>query len=229
MGIQSNAIHGDKAQNQRQKALRDFKAGKTRVLVATDIAARGIDIDKLKYVINYDIPNIAETYVHRIGRSGRAGEDGIAISICEPEENAYVKSIQKLIGKKIEEIQDNPFPQTDKPMTAEEKKEWEKEKQRRKQEFFANRKKRREESGKSGGKSKRNNRKQKGSTAKATAEAKPKKSNPARSEASHEGKPKKNKPQQAKRKKKKEPKTVGPRNRRVLPGNLEKKYMWPLE
>ncbi len=229
-GIQSNAIHGDKAQNQRQKALRDFKAGKTRVLVATDIAARGIDIDKLKYVINYDIPNIAETYVHRIGRSGRAGEDGIAISICEPEENAFVKSIQKLIGKKIEEIQDNPFPQTDKPMTAEEKKEWEKEKQRRKQEFFANRKKRREESGgKSGGKSKRNNRKQKGSTAKATAEAKPKKSNPARSEASHEGKPKKNKPQQAKRKKKKEPKTVGPRNRRVLPGNLEKKYMWPLE
>ena len=149
MGIQSNAIHGDKAQNQRQRALQDFKSGKTRVLVATDIAARGIDIDKLKYVINYDVPNIPETYVHRIGRSGRAGEDGIAISICEPEENAYVKSIQKLIGKKIEEIQDNPFPQTDKPMTAEEKKEWEKEKQRRKQEFFANRKKKKGE-GRSG-------------------------------------------------------------------------------
>ena len=105
--------------------------------MATDIAARGIDIDKLKYVINYDIPNIAETYVHRIGRSGRAGEEGIAISICEPEENGYVKDIEKLIHQKIEVITENPFPQTEKPMNDKEKKEWELEKQKRKKEFFA--------------------------------------------------------------------------------------------
>ena len=139
--IESAAIHGDKAQNQRQKALGQFKQGKLRVLVATDIAARGIDIDKLKYVINYDIPNESETYVHRIGRSGRAGEEGVSISLCEPEENAWVKDIEKLIKKKIEVITDNPFPQTDKPMTNAEKKEANKEKARRKQEFFANRKK----------------------------------------------------------------------------------------
>ena len=112
------------------------------MLVATDIAARGIDIDKLKYVINFDIPNIAETYVHRIGRSGRAGEEGNAISLCEPEENAYVRDIEKLIKLKIKVVTKNPFPQTDKPMTKTEKKEWEKEKQQRKNEFFANRKKR---------------------------------------------------------------------------------------
>lgn len=146
--IESAAIHGDKAQNQRQKALNDFKIGKIRVLVATDIAARGIDIDKLKYVINYDIPNESETYVHRIGRSGRAGEDGIAISMCEPEENAWVKDIEKLIKKKINVIKDHPFPQTEKPMTNAEKKEFNKEKQRRKQEFFANRKKKQQGGGK---------------------------------------------------------------------------------
>lgn len=139
--IECAAIHGDKAQNQRQKALTQFKAGEIRVLVATDIAARGIDIDKLKYVINYDIPNISETYVHRIGRSGRAGEEGIAISICEPEENVFVKDIEKLIKQKIQLVGNNPFPQTEKPMNDKEKKEWEREKQRRKQEFFANRKK----------------------------------------------------------------------------------------
>jgi len=110
------------------------------VLVATDIAARGIDIDKLKYVINFDIPNIAETYVHRIGRSGRAGEEGNAISLCEPEENAYIKDIEKLIKLKIKVVTKNPFPQTDKAMTNAEKKDWEKEKQKRKQEFFAARK-----------------------------------------------------------------------------------------
>jgi len=139
--ISTAAIHGDKAQNQRQKALRQFKAGELRVLVATDIAARGIDIDKLKYVINYDVPNVPETYVHRIGRSGRAGEEGTAISLCEPEENAYVRGIERLIKQKITIVEDNPFPQTEKPMTDAEKKEWNKEKQRRKQEFFANRKK----------------------------------------------------------------------------------------
>ena len=135
--IKTAAIHGDKAQNQRQKALKQFKDGEIRVLVATDIAARGIDIDKLKYVINYDIPNIAETYVHRIGRSGRAGDEGISISICEPEENAYIKDIEKLINLKIEIINENPFPQTDNPMTAKEKQVFEKEKTRRKQEYFA--------------------------------------------------------------------------------------------
>ncbi|UXX79043.1 DEAD/DEAH box helicase [Reichenbachiella carrageenanivorans] len=139
--IKSAAIHGDKAQNQRQKALTDFKSGKLRVLVATDIAARGIDIDKLKYVINFDVPEAAETYVHRIGRSGRAGESGIAITMSEPEENTLVKDIEKLTKQSIPVIKDQPFPQTEKPMTDAEKKEWNKEKQRRKQEFFANRNK----------------------------------------------------------------------------------------
>lgn len=137
--IRAVAIHGDKAQNQRQKALTQFKEGEVRVLVATDIAARGIDIEKLKYVINYDIPNESETYVHRIGRSGRAGEHGTAISLCEPEENLYVRDIEKLIRMPINVIENNPFPQTDKPMNASEKKEAEKEKQRKKQEFFASR------------------------------------------------------------------------------------------
>ena len=128
-------------QNQRQKALKDFKENKIRLLVATDIAARGIDISKLRYVINYDIPNESETYVHRIGRCGRAGEEGISISICEPEENAFIRDIEKLIKQKIEVINSNPFPQTDKPMSNAEKKEFEKQKQKRKQEFFANRNK----------------------------------------------------------------------------------------
>lgn len=141
--ISAAAIHGDKAQNARQKALQQFKDGEIRVLVATDIAARGIDIDKLAYVINYDIPNIAETYVHRIGRCGRAGEEGVSISICEPEENVYVKDIEKLIDQKIEVVKNNPFPQTDNPMNAKEKQAFEKEKNKRKQEFFANRNKNR--------------------------------------------------------------------------------------
>ncbi|MDX8338692.1 DEAD/DEAH box helicase [Draconibacterium sp. IB214405] len=141
--IESAAIHGEKSQNQRQKALLRFKKGEIRVLVATDIAARGIDIDKLRYVINHDIPNEPETYVHRIGRCGRAGEEGVAISLCEPEENAYVKSIEKLIKLRIPTANNNPFPQTDRPMNASEKKEFEAEKQRKRQEFFANRNKKR--------------------------------------------------------------------------------------
>ncbi|WP_319231502.1 DEAD/DEAH box helicase [Draconibacterium orientale] len=141
--IESAAIHGEKSQNQRQKALLRFKKGEIRVLVATDIAARGIDIDKLRYVINHDIPNEPETYVHRIGRCGRAGEEGVAISLCEPEENAYVKSIEKLIKLKIDVADNNPFPQTDKPMNASEKKEFEAEKKRKRQEFFENRNKKR--------------------------------------------------------------------------------------
>ena len=139
--IKSAAIHGDKAQNQRQKALNAFKSGEIRVLVATDIASRGIDINKLQHMINYDIPNEPETYVHRIGRTGRAGEEGMAISISEPEDNTFVRDIEKLIKQKIDIIEDHPYPQTEKPMTEKEKKEWNKEKQRRKQEFFANRKK----------------------------------------------------------------------------------------
>ena len=145
--INCAAIHGDRNQNQRQKALKDFKDGIIRVLVATDIAARGIDINKLRYVINYDIPNESETYVHRIGRCGRAGEEGIAISICEPEENAYVRDIEKLIKQKIPLISSNPFPQTDKPMNNAEKKEFERQKQKRRQEFFANRNKNKKKSG----------------------------------------------------------------------------------
>ncbi|HLS11865.1 MAG TPA: DEAD/DEAH box helicase [Flavobacteriaceae bacterium] len=141
--IKAAAIHGNKSQNQRQRALKDFKDGKVRVLVATDIASRGIDIDKLQYVINYDIPNESETYVHRIGRCGRAGEEGIAISLCEPEENTYIRDIEKLTKQKLERVADNPFPQTDRPMTAAEKREAEKEKQRRRQEYFANRNKKR--------------------------------------------------------------------------------------
>lgn len=145
--IKAAPIHGDKPQNFRQKVLKQFKEGSLQVLVATDIAARGIDIDKLRYVINFDIPNVPETYVHRIGRSGRAGEEGVAVSICEPEENAYVRDIEKLISMKITVKDNHPFPQTDKAMTAAEKKEFEKEKQRKKQEFFANRKKNRQDGG----------------------------------------------------------------------------------
>ena len=119
--------------------MKAFRNGRTPIMVATDIAARGIDVDDLTHVINFDLPMEAEAYVHRIGRSGRAGEEGIAISICEPEENIYVKEIERLIKKKIEVATNNPFPQTDKPMTASEKKEWEEEKKRRRKEFFANR------------------------------------------------------------------------------------------
>ena len=139
--INCAAIHGDKSQNQRQKALKDFKAGSVNILVATDIAARGIDIDKLRHVMNYDIPNESETYVHRIGRCGRAGEEGISISLCDAEELAYIRDIEKLTKQKITIIDDHPFPQTDRPMNTSEKKEFEKEKTRKKQEFFANRNK----------------------------------------------------------------------------------------
>jgi len=138
--ISSGAIHGNKSQNQRQNVLTDFKKGKVQVLVATDIAARGIDIDKLKYVINYDIPNEPETYVHRIGRCGRAGEEGVSFSICEPEENAYVDDIEALTKEKLSRVSNHPFPQTDKPLSASEKKVAEKERMKRKQEAIANRK-----------------------------------------------------------------------------------------
>jgi len=111
--VKAEAIHGNKAQNARQRALTNFKEKNTRVLVATDIAARGIDIDELQFVINYDIPNIAETYVHRIGRTGRAGANGTAYSFCDAEEKAYLKDIEKLISKKIPVIDSHPFPLID--------------------------------------------------------------------------------------------------------------------
>jgi ATP-dependent RNA helicase RhlE len=108
--ISAEAIHGNKAQNARQRALSNFKAQTTRVLVATDIAARGIDVYDLEYVINYEIPNISETYVHRIGRTGRAGANGTAISFCDAEEKAYLDDIERLITKKIQVVNDHPFP-----------------------------------------------------------------------------------------------------------------------
>ncbi|MCU0369154.1 MAG: DEAD/DEAH box helicase [Cyclobacteriaceae bacterium] len=108
-GIMAEAIHGNKSQNARQRALTNFKSQETRVLVATDIAARGIDIDELSHVINYELPNIPETYVHRIGRTGRAGASGISISFCDGEEKAYLKDIQKLIGKSLPVAEDNPY------------------------------------------------------------------------------------------------------------------------
>lgn len=108
--ISAQAIHGNKSQNARQSALSNFKSGVTRVLVATDIAARGIDIDELSHVINFNLPNIPETYVHRIGRTGRAGLSGSAISFCEVEEIPYLKDIEKLIGKTIPLVEDNPYP-----------------------------------------------------------------------------------------------------------------------
>jgi ATP-dependent RNA helicase RhlE len=108
--ITAAAIHGNKSQNARQNALSNFKGGNLRVLVATDIAARGIDIDDLSHVINFELPNIPETYVHRIGRTGRAGNTGIAISFCDAEERGELKDIQKLIGKNIPVISEHPFP-----------------------------------------------------------------------------------------------------------------------
>jgi len=107
--ISAAAIHGNKSQNARQHALGNFKSGNLRVLVATDIAARGIDIDELTHVINFELPNIPETYVHRIGRTGRAGASGIALSFCEAEEREFLRDINKLIGKAIPVIEDNPY------------------------------------------------------------------------------------------------------------------------
>jgi ATP-dependent RNA helicase RhlE len=109
-GISSQAIHGNKSQNARQHALNNFKSKLTRVLVATDIAARGIDIDELTHVINYELPNIPESYVHRIGRTGRAGASGIAISFCDAEEKEYLRDIQKLIGKNVPVNSKHDYP-----------------------------------------------------------------------------------------------------------------------
>ena len=109
-GISAAAIHGNKSQTARVQALNDFKAGRVRVLVATDIAARGIDIDQLPCVFNYNLPDVPETYVHRIGRTGRAGHEGIAISFCQFDEQEELKGIEKLLGRKISVVADHPFP-----------------------------------------------------------------------------------------------------------------------
>jgi ATP-dependent RNA helicase RhlE len=111
--ISSEAIHGNKGQGARQTALSNFKKRITKVLVATDIAARGIDVDDLEFVINYDIPNVPETYVHRIGRTGRAGANGIALSFCDAEELAYITDIEKLISMKIPVVEEHPYPMMD--------------------------------------------------------------------------------------------------------------------
>ncbi len=110
VGLNAEAIHGNKSQNARQLALNNFKERKTRILVATDIAARGIDIEELSHVINFDLPEVPETYVHRIGRTGRASHGGIAISFCSHEEKPLIKSIQKLISKSIEEVKEHKYP-----------------------------------------------------------------------------------------------------------------------
>ena len=108
--INSAAIHGNKSQNARQNALKNFKSGKLNVLVATDIAARGIDIDELGHVFNFDLPNVPETYVHRIGRTGRAGNEGIAISFCAADERKEFKDIEKLAAIKIPVVEEHPYP-----------------------------------------------------------------------------------------------------------------------
>ncbi|MCF7917614.1 DEAD/DEAH box helicase [Candidatus Gracilibacteria bacterium] len=121
-GIRAEAIHGNKSQNARQSALKNFKSKQTRILVATDIAARGIDINELSHVINFEIPNEPETYVHRIGRTGRADRSGMALSFCDRDEQEYVKNIHKLINKSIPVVQEHPYhvnlaPSTKPPVT----------------------------------------------------------------------------------------------------------------
>ncbi|MDL2304491.1 DEAD/DEAH box helicase [Bacteroides sp. OttesenSCG-928-D19] len=116
-GIGSEAIHGNKSQNARQRALSNFKEGKTRVLIATDIAARGIDINQLELVINYDLPDVPETYIHRIGRTGRAGNEGTAFTFCSQEEEDMLRSIQKLTGKTLNNATPKPQTKSTKPQT----------------------------------------------------------------------------------------------------------------
>ena len=109
-GIQAAAIHGNKSQTARQQALADFKAGTVRCLVATDIAARGLDIEELSHVFNYNLTEVPETYVHRIGRTGRAGREGVAVSLCDFAEKDLLKGIEKLIGRKLPVVEGHPFP-----------------------------------------------------------------------------------------------------------------------
>ena len=108
-GMPAEAIHGNKSQGQRERALAGFKSGAVRVMVATDLASRGIDIDDVSHVFNYDLPNIAESYVHRIGRTARAGRDGMAVSLCEPEHRAWLNAIERTIGQKVPMFNDHPY------------------------------------------------------------------------------------------------------------------------
>lgn len=121
--VMAQAIHGGKSQGARQTALNNFKEGKLRVLVATDIAARGIDIDELSHVINYELPNVPETYVHRIGRTGRAGLGGVAISFCDFDEKPLLADIEKLIGKRVPVVQEHPYPLVNNSPTVKEAKQ----------------------------------------------------------------------------------------------------------
>jgi ATP-dependent RNA helicase RhlE len=124
-GVNAEAIHGDKSQSARQRVLEAFKKNEISVLVATDIAARGIDIESLPYVLNFDLPNIPETYVHRIGRTGRAGNGGISISFCGKDEEVYWKDIQKLVKVNVKTIKDHPYPWNDvEPVIEPEKKDY---------------------------------------------------------------------------------------------------------
>ena len=138
-GIRAEAIHGNKSQNARQRALTGFKNHELRVLIATDIAARGIDVDQLSHVINYELPNIPETYVHRIGRTGRAGRSGVAYSFCDAEEVPYLKDIQKLIGKQIPVAGGNEFETADVKAAVAEKKEAIKQESKRRNMFGSKR------------------------------------------------------------------------------------------
>ena len=112
IGITAEAIHGNKSQNARQRALSNFKNRETRILVATDIAARGIDVDEMTHVINYELPNVPETYVHRIGRTGRAGASGIAFSFCDNDETAELRDIHKMLGRNIQLDSNHPYHTT---------------------------------------------------------------------------------------------------------------------
>ncbi|RPI63475.1 MAG: DEAD/DEAH box helicase, partial [Planctomycetaceae bacterium] len=108
--ISAEAIHADKTQGAREHALDNFKKGKTRVLIASDIVSRGIDVEEISHVINYDLPNEAETYIHRIGRTGRAGAKGKALSFCDMEERAYLDDIEKLVKHEVMAVEVHPFP-----------------------------------------------------------------------------------------------------------------------
>ena len=117
-GVRADAIHGNKSQNARERALAGFKRGNTRALVATDIASRGIDVENVSHVINYDLPNEPESYVHRIGRTGRAGMEGVAVSFCDTSEREYLPSIERLMNKRIHVVQeDYPYRSSLRPPT----------------------------------------------------------------------------------------------------------------
>jgi superfamily II DNA/RNA helicase len=116
-GISAHAIHGNKSQNQRERVLSAFRKGEVLTLIATDIAARGIDVDGISHVVNFDLPNVPETYVHRIGRTARAGATGVAISLCDGEEAAYLRDIEKLIRLSIPVTDDRTFPRQSRPST----------------------------------------------------------------------------------------------------------------